>query len=375
VSAPDLDGTHDTHTNLSRRALDRSPAAPGRSRARVVRRRRALAALLAVVLLAGGSAAGWWWTGRDDGTAPASGEREPAGNGRPDASVSAGPAAGQTAPVPVWTRWTALPVAPIVVEGGPAAAQAPGDRPYVLVRDTSGQPWYTSREGGRWADWQRLPAFRAAEDLAVVAPAPGRLEVFAVSAGEKLLHRVTFADGRWGSWTRLDARTKITGAPAAAAAGDRVDLVVRTGDALAAGTATNGAFGGFTTVPSAGRVEEAPALTASGPGALEAFVVRAGDHALLRVPYDQGTWREPERVGVSASARPAAVRSEATGLVVVVRDRDGRLVTAALGADGQWRTATSSGQVADGAAATAADGRVEVWTRATGGRVQTGMPG
>ncbi|MYW03319.1 hypothetical protein GT354_34625, partial [Streptomyces sp. SID3343] len=131
----------------------------------------------------------------------------------------------------------------------PAAARPDGERTYVVQRDGEGNLWYITGDGTRYGEWRRLPAFRTTDDPAAVSGGPGRLDVFAVGASDRLLYRASFADGRFGEWTRVDAKTRIGGAPAAVATGDRIDVVVRTSnDALAAGSFTGtAAWSGFTT--------------------------------------------------------------------------------------------------------------------------------
>jgi len=187
-----------------------------------------------------------------------------------------------------------------------------------------------------------------------------------------MLYRSTLVDGRFGAWVRVDDKTRLSGAPAAVARGERIDIVARVnGDALAAGSLTGTTWSGFTTVPSAGRIEAAPALTSRGPGALDAFVVRAGDHAVLYIPFTDGTWREPERVGLAASARPAAAYSGGRGLVVVARDTNGRLLGAVPG-EGGWRPVAPNTATPDAPGAVAAGpDRVDLFIRAANGRIQS----
>ncbi|MDI2131419.1 protein kinase domain-containing protein [Yinghuangia seranimata] len=386
VSGAEPDASRDTHTNLARPTFSAPPIAASRRRTTHRRRRgRTLVTVCAVVAVAAVGAVGWWYAGRDDGDAgtpaPVSNTVSPPAQGAAPAPVPPSASAGigdtQAARVPTWDRWLGLPIAPVQLLGGPAAAQAAGDRAYVVQRDAAGQPWATSGDGAKYADWQRLPVFKTGEDVAVAAPAPGRLEVLAVGSVDKLLYRCTLADGKWGDWVRMDAKTKVTGAPAATVTGDRLDVVVRSGDALAYGSLAGvvpggGSWSGFATVPSAGRIEQAPALVASGAGTVDAFVVRAGDHALLHVALAGGAWREPQRVGPSGSARPAAAWTQGGGLVVVVPDPGGKLLGAVTGAGPDaWRPLDLARPAPDGAAAVAAaPDRVDVYVRTQSGQVQ-----
>ncbi|WP_406286231.1 hypothetical protein [Embleya sp. NBC_00896] len=329
-----------------------------------------------VVAIAAVGAGGVWLTRGDDPTRPAGqSSNAPSGPARPDPARTAG---GSTAPGTAggyaWAAFAPLPAAPVLLQGGPAATRSEGDRTYVVQRDGEGNLWYITGDDARYGEWRKLPAFRTVDDPAAVAGARGRVDVFAVGATDRLLYRSTFADGRFGDWVRVDGKTKINGAPAAVAGGDRIDVVARTvGDGLAAGSFTGTTWSGFTTVPSAGRIEAAPALTSAAAGSLDAFVVRAGDHAVLHIPYLDGTWREPERVGLAASGRPAAAYSERRGLLVLARDANGRLLGAVPG-EGGWRPVDPNTATPDApAAVNTGPDRVEVYVRADNGRLQAAV--
>ncbi|WP_308268686.1 protein kinase domain-containing protein [Yinghuangia soli] len=389
VSGTEMDASRDTHTNLARPTFPAPPIAASRRRTTHRKRRgRAVAVLsaAAVLVVAG---AGWWIAGRGDdkpaeqqpvgatqsppASAPAQGAGTPASTGAGD----------RAARIPVWDKWAQLPVAPVLLVGAPAAAQPAGAATYVVQRDGAGQPWFSTGDGVKFSDWQKLPVFKAAEDLAVTAPAAGRVDVLAVGAADRFLYRCSFADGRWGEWTRVDAKTKVAGAPAASGTGDRLDVLVRSGDDLMHGTLAGANWSGFRKVHQGGIVEQAPALTAGAPGApgtLDAFVVRAGDHALLHMTLAGGDWREPERVGTfAAGGRPAAAWTPGGGLAVVVPDTSGRL-TGAVAMAGAWQPATLSAPAElpaqEGAAAVgSAPGRVDLYLRGPNGRVQVAPSG
>lgn len=370
------DGSRDTHTNLTRPVFDDAAPVQSHRRSKPARRagaarRRLVLVICGVLAIAAVCAVAVWFT-RDEGT-----PTRPAGQtSGVTQQTTPGPAGGSGGPAPqragyAWPAFVPLPAAPVLLQGGPAAARADAEHAWVVQRDGEGGLWYIGGEGPRWGEWRRLPTFRTTDDPAAVSTAPGRMDVFAVGATDKLLYRSTLADGRFGEWTRTDAKTKLGGAPAAVATGDRIDIVARTStDGLAAGSLTGTSWSGFTTVPSAGRIEAAPALTAGVPGTLAAFVVRAGDHAVLHIPFLDGTWREPERVGLAASARPAAAYTQGRGLLVLARDGNGRLLGAMPG-EGGWRPVDPNTATADAPAATAAGtDRVDVYIRADNGRVQ-----
>ncbi|MET7302015.1 protein kinase [Embleya sp. NPDC005575] len=372
------DGSRDTHTNLTRPVFDGAAPVQSHRRGKPARReggaRRRLIPVICGVLAVAAVGAGAVWFTRDEGspTRPAGQtSRTPQPTPPGAAGGPAGPTAGRTTGGYTWAAFAPLPAAPVLLQGGPAVTRTDAEHSYVVQRDGEGALWYLGSDGSRWGEWRRLPTFRTADDPAVVSAAPGRVDVFAVGSADKLLYRATLADGRFGEWTRTDAKTKLSGAPAAVATGDRIDIVARTGtDGLAAGSLTGSGWSGFTTVPSAGRIEAAPALTAGAPGALDAFVVRAGDHAVLHIPFVDGGWREPERVGLTASARPAAAYSQGRGLVVLARDGNGRLLGAVPG-EGGWRPVDPNTATADAPAAVAAGvDRVDVYIRTDNGRLQ-----
>lgn len=399
VSGAEPDATRDTHTNLARPTFAAPPIAPSRRRSTHRKRRNRTAAVVGTVLVlvvAGGT--GWWLLGKDDESPK---KQEPVGS---TVSPSGGPAAApaavpppassdsgdRAARVPVWDKWTQLPAAPVLLVGGPGAARPADAQTYVVQRDGTGQPWYSAGDGAKFGDWQKLPAFKTAEDLAVTAPGPGRVDVLAVGAADRLLYRCSFADGGWGDWTRVDTKTRITGAPAATGNGDRLEVVVRSGDALMYGTLAGANWTGFTKVHKAGIIEQAPALTSSVPGTMEAFVVRAGDHALLHVTFAAGDWREPLRVGTfAAGGRPATAWTPTGGLAVVVPELGGRPgqgqtgttpgsaghLVGAVSLDDEWRPVSLDATAPDGVAAVAATpDRVDVYVRTQNGRVQVAVP-
>lgn len=270
-TAEAAEGSRDTHTNLTRPVFDGAVPVQSHRRGKPSRgaagaRRRLVLVVAGVVAIAAVGAGGVWLTRGDDPTRPAGqSSNAPSGPARPDPARTAG---GSTAPGTAggyaWAAFAPLPAAPVLLQGGPAATRSEGDRTYVVQRDGEGNLWYITGDDARYGEWRKLPAFRTVDDPAAVAGARGRVDVFAVGATDRLLYRSTFADGRFGDWVRVDGKTKINGAPAAVAGGDRIDVVARTvGDGLAAGSFTGTTWSGFTTVPSAGRIEAAPALTSA----------------------------------------------------------------------------------------------------------------
>ncbi len=334
--------------------------------------------MLGTVLVLVVGVAGWWFTRTDDPPR----DNQPAGS-TVSPPVSADAAAGEgrmdgAGPAPAWTAWQPLPVAPVFLTGAPAAARPAGTSTFVVQRDGVGQPWFSTNDhDGTFGDWRKLPAFKAIEDLAVTAPGPGRVDVLAVSQ-DRLLYRSSFADGRWGDWTRIDATTRITGAPAAMGTGDRLEILVCSGDTLMHGTLVGSNWTGFDRVARAGKIDQAPAVTGSAPGTLDAFVVGADGHELLHLAYTAGAWHEPVRVGgVRAGGRPAASWTAATGLTVVVPDTGGHLIGMFTRGNG-WQPAgltppaglPKQGGTAPPAALTAADDRIDAYVLGPQRRVQ-----
>ncbi|UGQ09574.1 protein kinase [Yinghuangia sp. ASG 101] len=379
VSGTEPDASRDTHTNLVRPTFTAPPVTTPPRRRRPhqhrKRRRRAVAVIGTVFVLAVGGV-GWWLTRSDDPPH----DRRPAGS-TVSPSVSAAAAgdgrADGAGPAPGWATWAQLPVAPVFLTGAPAAARPAGAPTFVVQRDGVGQPWFATDRDGTFEDWRKLPAFKAIEDLAVTAPGPGRVDVLAVSQ-DRHLYRSSFADGRWGDWTRIDAKTRITGAPAATATGDRLEILVCSGDTLMHGTLVGANWTGFDRITQAGAIEGAPAVTASAPGTMDAFVVGADDRELLHLAFVSGAWREPVPVGaVRAGGRPAAAWTPATGLTVVVPDTDGRLIGLVARADG-WQPARltppaglpKQDGAAPAAALTATGDRVDVYVLGPQRRVQ-----
>jgi serine/threonine-protein kinase len=168
--------------------------------------------------------------------------------------------------------------------------------------------WYVARDGSGWGPWHRLTGINVVGDPAVASARPGRVDLFALGT-DGLLYRRTLAGGHWNAWSQVDQRTRFDAAPAAASsAPGRIDLVGRVGGDLVTASLVGGRWNAWALVPTAGRITAAPALVSPAPGALEAFVVRKADGAVLRLPYAAGAWRPSAVVpGLDTTARPDAL--------------------------------------------------------------------
>ncbi len=372
----------DGRDGRSGRDADES-AAPSRHRAPdgTPRRRRLriVAAAAAAVVAAGiggwaaSSGSGGKATSRDDNgpgtptpTAPTAGAPSPQGS------------MGTPAALPHWSAPHTLPAAGVALTGGPRAVTVSGTT-YVFARGADRNVWYVTwnRATGRYGGWQRLTGIHVSGDPAVVSATPGTVDLFALGT-DGLLYRRTLGGGAWSQWYQVDERTRFDAAPAAASsAPGRIDLIGRTGGDLVTASLVAGRWNAWEVVPIAGRITAAPALVSGRAGTLDAFVVRASDGAVLRLPFADGAWR-PTQVAdrLDASGRPEAVWED--GRLYVVVPSGGELVQAVL-TDAGWTRSSSPALPARADASPAAllagGGILQLWVRtASGGLAHATAP-
>ncbi|GAB2617393.1 hypothetical protein GCM10027168_57270 [Streptomyces capparidis] len=400
------DSSRDTHTSLKLptpgelAAYRRRPPAPGNRpgapAAELLRRRRVKvgAAVAAALTLAAVGGYGYV-SGRDAGattredkepggergaverddqgmdapagtpTAPrASSEPSPQGDTGSEPEVEAEQAA---APLPDWSAFDAVPRPEVELTGGPRAITESGAT-YVFARGADANVWYLTRTAHGYGRWQRLTGISTRYDPAVASSAPGTLDLFAVGT-DGLLYRRSLVGGAWFDWYQVDGRTRFDAAPAAASSEPgRIDLVGRVGGDLVTASYLDGRLNTWSLVPTAGRIAGAPGLLSRAQGTLDAFVVRRGDSAVLRVPFANGAWRPAEEIrGLSTTGRPEPLSGK-DGFLVFVRDREGRLAQAALSSRGTWRHLPMPGKTAQDPPAAAVNGPgMELYVRTPGG--------
>ncbi len=349
---------------------------PGRHRGAGGGRRRRLkivAAAVAGVVAAGvggwavaSGGAGGKTTSRDD-----HGSADPTPTPTPTAPTAGVPSPqggmGTPAASPRWSHQRSAPAAGVALTGGPRAVTLSG-LTYVFARGVDRNVWYLTwdRATGHYGAWRRLTGIHVDGDPAVVSAAPGTLDLFALGT-DKLLYRRTLGRTGWGQWYQVDERTRFDAAPAAASsAPGRIDLVGRTGGDLVTASLVDGRWNAWAVVPTAGRITGAPELVSRRTGTLDAFVVRASDGAVLRLPFADGAWR-PTQVAdrLDASGRPAA--AWAAGRLYLLVPAGGGLAQAVL-TDAGWSRSAAPAAVreADGspAALLADGGGLQIWVRA-----------
>ena len=263
----------------------------------------------AAALIVGGGAAAIAMGMSDDSHGKTGGptQQQPAANTGTDttahtASVRLGAAGIAFAPA------RELPPAPVAIQGAPTGVvlkDSGNSALYVFVTGTDGSIWYLA---GSAKSWTPLHGLRAAWEPAVIATGSGRLELFAVRAGDGQVLQRSFSGGAWtGKWTQVGA-VHLHGGLAAAptAEGGAVLLGVGPGKTLVTDTAQVGAvglaWGHWSTVPDAGSVAGAWRWRRTPPP--------AGSRPTSRGPRTRRCWRcrswaTPGRaVGDRADRRP-----------------------------------------------------------------------
>jgi hypothetical protein len=353
------------------------PASPRhRAVSDAVRQRRIKFAAAAAAALAVAGIGGWGiaTAGSDSGGGTGSG-----GTSRDDApptptatrTTPTAPTAGAASPqgrtgapvtLPQWSAYKDVPAAGVKLLGGPRVLTM-GGATYVFARGADKNVWYVVRDGSGYGAWHRLTGISVADDPAVASAHAGRIDLFGLGT-DGLLYRRTLTDGYWDAWSQVDERTRFDAAPAAASSEPgRVDLVGRVGGDLVTASLVGDRWNAWALVPTAGRITSAPALISRARGALDAFVVRKADGAVLRLPYSGGAWRPAVVIkGLDTTTRPDAVAAS------------GRLFAFTPGAqaaaplDGEWATApfTAPTDAALGAAASS-DHTLELYSRTPSG--------
>ncbi|MEY9965744.1 serine/threonine protein kinase [Streptacidiphilus sp. MAP12-16] len=328
--------------------------------AAVRRRRRLLAGVVALVVIAGAVGAYKAFAGDGNGSsrrhtqgsdsAGTSATPTPGADRTGASGLSQAPVAGQVdasapsaaATLPAWTAWADAPAPPVPLAGGVRAVGL-GGTAYVFGTGADGYVRYLTRTGTGFGSWGKLTGIQVSGEPAPVVLSDGRLRLFARGT-DGLVYQRTLSAGHWAdsAWGMLGTRTPIDSPPAAAANGDRIDLVARIGTDLVTTSYVDGAWSAWQTVLTAGRVTGAPALIAEGGGRIDAFVQPADGGALQRTQALNGVWYPAQPVtGVTAPTRPDAV--EAPGGVQYVFAASG--VEAAGSAQGSNWTA---GRLPDG---------------------------
>jgi serine/threonine-protein kinase len=358
------DSSRETHTSIKLptaeelaaypatvdRARRETMATPHRHRAPddVPRRRRIKMAAAAAVAVVAAGIGGWAVASGEDGGKPASRDDGPGGgvseSPRPTAPTAGAPSPegsmGAPAALPHWSALGTVPAAGVTLTGGPRAVTVSGIT-FVFARGSDQNVWYVSWNPatGRYGPWQRLTGIHVSGDPAVVSARPGTIDLFALGT-DRLLYRRTLSGGTWGQWYQVDERTRFDAAPAAASSDPgRIDLVGRTGGDLVTASLVDGRWNAWAVVPTAGRITAAPALVSRRSGTLDAFVVRASDGAVLRLPFANGAWRPTQVVDrLDATGRPEAAWAD--GRLYLLAPVDGGLAQAVF-TDAGWTRSTA----------------------------------
>jgi serine/threonine-protein kinase len=208
--------------------------------------------------------------------------------------------------LPVWASWTDAPAVPAPLVSGVRAVRMSGTA-YVFGTDASGAIRYVTRTGGSFGSWGKLTGIHVSGEPAPVVLPGGVLRLFATGT-DGLIYQRDYSGGTWTPWSQLDGHTRVDSPPAAAATGDRVDLVARIGSDLATTSYVGGAWTAWAAVSTVGRVAGDPALAAENGGRVDAFVAAAAG-TVQHTQLADGLWHTYRSVvGLTEQTRPEAVQ-------------------------------------------------------------------
>ena len=164
--------------------------------------------------------------------------------------------------------------------------------------------------------------FTHQSSVRAVATPDGRTHLLAVDDDSILWHRTW--DGVWRSWHASGSLPGKGPLPASALAvalrGDGFDVAVVGGDRSLWVRRYESGWESWQTVAGGPELTGSPGLTARGPDALDAYVLRIGDGQVLRRSWDGTSWSAPEDVGVTSQRAPAAASlTSATADLVLAR--------------------------------------------------------
>jgi hypothetical protein len=165
--------------------------------------------------------------------------------------------------------------------------------------------------GGGWGDWRDLPALPASAAInksptSVSWDNAGRIDVFASTTGNRLVHTWTYDGGQqWQAWE--DLGTSNSAPSVTSWASDRLDVFMNDG----AGHLMLKTYAGWwydaAPVPGVSDMQGAPAAASWGPGRLD-IIYRNASSAVGHVWWDQVGWYGPESLGgaIDANTHPGA---------------------------------------------------------------------
>jgi hypothetical protein len=191
-----------------------------------------------------------------------------------------------------WSAWQNLPLGtagstgPGTVQGAPAVVNSPSGAD-VFVRGGDNALWTNTYTNGAWGNWTSLGGVLSASPAAA-STGQDRIDVF-VRGTDGALYQKTYQQAPGGgaanspnvawtpNWTNLGGpgTGTFTGAPAAVASLNRVDVFARgTDNALWQRSYVSGAWSGWSS--RGGTLTSSPAAASAGPGQLDVFAAQTG---------------------------------------------------------------------------------------------------
>lgn len=196
---------------------------------------------------------------------------------------------------------------------------------------------------------QDNPSTARLSGIRAVATADGFVRLVARDADNGFWERVW--DGQWRSWRyrgQLPGGSSPASDLAVAARGPGFDVAVVGGDRRLWHRRYESGWTDWQQVAGADLLTGSPALTARGPDALDAYMLRQGDLRVLRRSWAGGAWGTSDDVGTTSHRMPAAASREPTTVDLVLGRPDPTLFAPLHRAwDGaRWQDTILSGTLA-----------------------------
>ena len=252
-------------------------------------------------------------------------------------------------------------------DDSPAAASWASTRLDVFWRGNGddGSIYGRSWNGSSWSSPFGLGGGTSSSPAAV-APAPGRLDLFARGADNAVWLR-RYDGAFWSSWTSLGTTTYASPAASLRQGTSTVDVFVRSTTNQVLQRSRNGSTWSAAWVSIGappGGATSAPASVSNGPGRIEVFV-RGGDGAIWRRSFTT-SWGAWSSIGGASTSAPAATSRGANMIDVFMRGAQGQVYQRSYSGTA-WSAWTSLGGTTLSAPAAVAprSTRLDLWARGT----------
>jgi GH25 family lysozyme M1 (1,4-beta-N-acetylmuramidase) len=213
----------------------------------------------------------------------------------------------------------------------------------------------------------KWPSSHAGDRVGVSTYGPGRLDVFARSDDNHLIHRYR-KDGTWSSWKDLGGN--LASAPVAVSwASGRIDVFAKNKDAhLIHKRWSEGAWHAWEDL--GGNLTSAPTVSTQGERSLDVFARGKEDHLVYKSFRDGTGWSAWKDLGGDLASTPTAVSWAEGRIDVFARDADDKLLHLHFAND-QWSAwKTMKGPIHSGPVVTSwGEGRLDVFAKGAQGEL------